>query len=63
MSDNPHAGSSLDDLLKEDGLLKSVHAVAMKRQAEERKAAMTDKEKIEAAMTAHRETLDKLKDR
>lgn len=31
MIDNPHIGSSLDDLLEEDGVLAEVNAVAIKR--------------------------------
>ena len=31
MDKNPHIGSSLDDLLEEDGLLEEVRAVAIKR--------------------------------
>ena len=30
-NNNPHFGSTLDDLLKEDGLLESVRTVAIKR--------------------------------
>lgn len=31
MTSNPHIGSSLDDLLEEDGVLAEVNAVALKR--------------------------------
>jgi hypothetical protein len=31
MTTNPHIGSSLDDLLEEDGLLDEVDAIALKR--------------------------------
>lgn len=31
MTTNPHIGSSLDDLLEEDGVLDEVEAIAIKR--------------------------------
>jgi hypothetical protein len=31
MATNPHIGSSLDDLLEEDGVLDEVNAIALKR--------------------------------
>lgn len=32
MINNPHIGSSLDDLLEADGVLKEIEAIAKKRQ-------------------------------
>ena len=31
MTDNPHVGSSLDDVLEEEGVLAEVTAIALKR--------------------------------
>lgn len=67
MTKNPHIGSSLDDLLEEDGLLSEVNAIALKRvlawQVEqEMTAKQMTKTAMAAAMHTSRSALDRLLD-
>ncbi len=64
---NPHIGSSLDDLLEEDGMLAEAHAIAIKRVLAWQLSQMMEKEhltKTEMArrMSTSRASLDRLLD-
>ncbi len=67
MTNNPYIGSSLDDLLQEDGILAEVNAVALKRilawqvrQEMEKKGL--SKTKMAVEMNTSRSSLDRLLD-
>jgi antitoxin HicB len=67
MSNNLHIGSSLDDLLEEEGVLSEVNAIALKRvlawQIEQEMAARNmTKTAMAAAMHTSRPALDRLLD-
>jgi antitoxin HicB len=66
-SANPHIGSSLDDLLEEDGILTEVNTIALKRALawqvfqEMRKRGLS-KSQMAVAMKTSRPSLDRLLD-
>lgn len=67
MTDNPHVGSSFDDLLEEDGILAEVNVVALKRVLawqilEEMKKRGLSKSQMAVAMNTSRSSLDRLLD-
>ena len=67
MTNNPYIGSSLDDLLEEDGVLAEVTAVALKRVLawqilQEMKKRGLSKSQMAALMTTSRASLDRLLD-
>jgi antitoxin HicB len=67
MTHNPHIGSSLDDLLEEDGILAEVNAVALKRVLawqvlQEMKNRGLSKSQMAAAMSTSRPSLERLLD-
>ena len=67
MNQNPHIGSSLDDLLEEEGILTEVNAIALKRViAWQLGQAMTEKGVSKSAMAKEMQTsrasLDRLLD-
>ena len=67
MNKNPHIGSSLDDLLEEEGILTEVNAIALKRvMAWQLSQAMTEKGVSKSAMAKEMQTsrasLDRLLD-
>lgn len=67
MSSNPHVGSSLDDMLEEDGTLTEANSVALKRVlAWQIQQAMTEKSLTKAdmakAMKTSRSALDRFLD-
>lgn len=67
MTDNPHIGSSLDDLLEADGVLAEVNAVALKRLLawqllQEMKKRGLSKSQMAASMNTSRSSLDRLLD-
>jgi predicted XRE-type DNA-binding protein len=67
MTHNPYVGSSLDDLLEEDGVLAEVNAVALKRVLawqvlQEMKKRGLSKSQMAAAMSTSRPSLDRLLD-
>lgn len=67
MTTNPYIGSSLDDLLEEDGLLAEVNAIALKRVlawqvAQEMDSKGLNKSEMAAAMNTSRPSLDRLLD-
>ncbi|MBT3789096.1 MAG: XRE family transcriptional regulator [Alphaproteobacteria bacterium] len=51
---NPHIGSALDDLLKEDGLLAEAHAIAVKRTLAWQVNQAMENEKLSKAAMARR---------
>mgnify|MGYP003966442475 FL=1 len=51
---NPHIGSALDDLLKEDGLLAEAHAIAGKRTLAWQVNQAMENEKLSKAAMARR---------
>jgi hypothetical protein len=67
MTNNPYIGSSLDDLLEEDGVLAEVNAVALKRvlawqiQQEMDKRGLS-KSQMAVSMSTSRSSLDRLLD-
>jgi antitoxin HicB len=65
MTNNPYIGSSLDDLLEEDGVLAEVNAVALKRVLawqvlKEMKKRGLSKSQMAVAMNTSRPSLDRL---
>ena len=67
MTDNPHVGSSLDDVLEEEGVLAEVTAIALKRVLawqilEEMKKRGLSKSQMAVAMNTSRPSLDRLLD-
>jgi antitoxin HicB len=67
MTNNPYIGSSLDDLLEEDGVLAKVNAVALKRVLawqvlQEMKKRGLSKSQMAVAMNTSRPSLDRLLD-
>jgi antitoxin HicB len=67
MTNNPYIGSSLDDLLEEDGVLAEVNAVALKRVLawqvlQEMKKRGLSKSQMAVAMSMSRPSLDRLLD-
>ena len=67
MTDNPHIGSSLDDLLEEDGVLAEVNAIAIKRVLawqvmQEMQKRGLSKSQMAAQMSTSRTSLDRLLD-
>jgi antitoxin HicB len=67
MTNNPYIGSSLDDLLEEDGVLAKVNAVALKRVLawqvlQEMKKRGLSKSQMAVAMNTNRPSLDRLLD-
>jgi antitoxin HicB len=63
MTNNPYIGSSLDDLLEEDGVLAEVNAVALKRVLawqvlQEMKKRGLSKSQMAVAMNTSRPSLD-----
>jgi predicted XRE-type DNA-binding protein len=67
MTNNPYIGSSLDDLLEEDGILAEVNAVALKRVLawqvlQEMKNRGLSKSQMAVAMSTSRPSLDRLLD-
>lgn len=67
MTSNPHIGSSLDDLLEEDGILAEVNAIALKRVlawqvAQEMHSKGINKSEMAAAMNTSRTSLNRLLD-
>jgi antitoxin HicB len=67
MTNNPYIGSSLDDLLEEDGVLAEVTAVALKRVLawqvlQEMKKRGLSKSQMAVAMNTSRPSLDRLLD-
>jgi antitoxin HicB len=67
MTNNPYIGSSLDDLLEEDGVLAEVNAVALKRVLawqvlQEMKRRGLSKSQMAVAMSTSRPSLDRLLD-
>jgi antitoxin HicB len=67
MTHNPHIGSSLDNLLEEDGILAEVNAVALKRVLawqvlQEMKNRGLSKSQMAAAMSTSRPSLERLLD-
>jgi antitoxin HicB len=67
MTNNSHIGSSLDDLLEEDGILAEVSAVALKRIlawqiSQEMSTKGLSKSQMAAAMSTSRPSLDRLLD-
>jgi antitoxin HicB len=67
MTNNPYIGSSLDDLLEEDGILAEVNAVALKRVLawqvlQEMKKRGLSKSQMAVAMSTSRPSLDRLLD-
>ncbi len=67
MTGNSHIGSSLDDLLEEDGILAEVNAIALKRVlawqvAQEMSSRGINKSEMAAAMNTSRTSLDRLLD-
>jgi antitoxin HicB len=67
MTKNPYIGSSLDDLLKEDGVLAEVNTVALKRVLawqvlQEMKKRGLSKSQMAVAMNTSRPALDRLLD-
>ncbi len=64
---NPHAGSSLDDFLKEEGILEEVEAAALKRALALKIADFMDKKHLQKTamareMRTSRAALDRLLD-
>lgn len=67
MTNNPHIGSSLDDLLEEDGVLVEVNAVALKRVLawqllQEMSKRGLSKSQMAASMNTSRSSLTRLLD-
>lgn len=67
MTHNPHVGSSLDDLLEEDGILAEVNAIALKRVLvwqilQEMQSRGLSKSQMAVAMSTSRPSLDRLLD-
>jgi antitoxin HicB len=67
MTDNPGVGSSLDDLLEEDGILSEVSTIALKRVlawqiSQEMENRGLSKSQMAAAMKTSRPSLDRLLD-
>ncbi len=67
MIDNPHVGSSLDDLLEEEGVLSEVNAVALKRVlawqvSQEMSNRGLSKSQMAIEMNTSRTALDRLLD-
>lgn len=67
MTNNPYIGSSLDDLLEEDGVLAEVNAVALKRVLawqvlQEMKKRGLSKSQMAVAMGTSRPSLERLLD-
>jgi antitoxin HicB len=67
MTNNPYIGSSLDDLLEEDGILAEVNAVALKRVLawqvlQEMRNRGLSKSQMAVAMSTSRPSLDRLLD-
>lgn len=67
MTHNPHVGSSLDDLLEEDGILAEVNAIALKRVLawqllQEMQTRGLSKSQMAVAMSTSRPSLDRLLD-
>ncbi|MEL6469132.1 MAG: Fis family transcriptional regulator [Cyanobacteria bacterium J06623_4] len=67
MTHNPHIGSSLDELLEEDGILAEVSAIAIKRVlawqvAQEMSNLGLSKSQMAAQMKTSRTSLDRLLD-
>jgi antitoxin HicB len=67
MTNNPYIGSSLDDLLEEDGILAEVNAMALKRVLawqvlQEMKKRGLSKSQMAVAMNTSRPSLDRLLD-
>ncbi|MEL6903495.1 MAG: Fis family transcriptional regulator [Cyanobacteria bacterium J06606_4] len=67
MTHNPHIGSSLDELLEEDGILAEVSAIAIKRVlawqvAKEMSNLGLSKSQMAAQMKTSRTSLDRLLD-
>jgi antitoxin HicB len=67
MTNNPYIGSSLDDLLEEDGVLAKVNAVALKRVLawqvlQEMKKRGLSKSQMAVPMNTNRPSLDRLLD-
>ncbi len=67
MINNSHVGSSLDDLLEEDGILAEVNAIALKRVLawqilQEMGKKGLSKSQMAASMSTSRSSLDRLLD-
>jgi hypothetical protein len=67
MTNNIHVGSSLDDLLEEDGILAEVNAIALKRVLawqvlQEMQSRGLSKSQMAVAMSTSRSSLDRLLD-
>jgi antitoxin HicB len=67
MKNNTHVGSSLDDLLEEDGILAEVNAIALKRVLawqvlQEMQNRGLSKSQMAVAMSTSRSSLDRLLD-
>lgn len=67
MKNNTHVGSSLDDLLEEDGILAEVNAIALKRVLawqvlQEMQSRGLSKSQMAMAMSTSRSSLDRLLD-